>query len=711
MSKAGGNLLGGETSPYLLQHAGNPVAWMPWGEAALERAVREDKPILLSIGYAACHWCHVMAHECFEDAEIAGVMNAEFVCVKVDREERPDLDDIYQHAHHILTQRPGGWPLTMALTPQGQAPFFAGTYFPPKAGFGRPGFGEVLGRVAAHYREHREGLREHHVAFARTLAELNPKAVGKEGKGGEEELPAFGEVLERAAGELAGRFDGEFGGFGGAPKFPHPTQLELLLWRGWGVGGKGGRREESRRMLGVTLRRMAEGGLFDQLGGGFFRYTVDGEWQIPHFEKMLYDNAQLLGLYGDAYRYAGAGGEGELYGAVVRETAGWVMREMQAEGGASAGGYAATLDADSEGVEGKFYVWSETDLRALLTAEEFARVEDFYGLAGEANFEGRWHLTVKGGRGGLDAGGRAVLERARGRLLAARGERVRPGLDDKVLTGWNGLMIRGMARAAMGFLGRGEGGEEVMGWVESAGRAVDFIRAELWRGGRLRVTSRGGVARLNGYLDDYAFVAEGLVELLQVRWRGVDLEFAVALCDCLLEHFEDGEGGGFFFTSHDHEKLLHRAKPGVDGAIPSGNAAAIRVLFRLGFLLGRRDYLESAERGLRVFAGAWAGGAVSVYGALGLAVGAGEGGRVFVVRGWDGEALEGWRGDCLRGLGLGEMVFAVPGGEDLPEGLARREVPPRGSGRTVAYVCRGLECGLPIETREGLREELGLRGG
>lgn len=677
------NQLSTQTSPYLLLHAENPVDWHPWGDAALELAATRDKPILLSIGYSACHWCHVMERESFVDAAIAAQMNELFVCVKVDREERPDLDKIYQTAHQILTQRPGGWPLTVALTPHGHAPFFAGTYFPPKPRMGMPGFGEVLEKVAAHYHRHRQQMDDHHHAFEQAMARLNPAPS-------ESPRPTTARILEQAARELSGQFDGAFGGFGRAPKFPHPTQLELLLRH----GAQSDAGAESLRMLDLSLRKMAEGGLFDQLGGGFFRYSVDRQWRIPHFEKMLYDNAQLLALYSDCWRYFGA----TFYRTIVEQTAAWVIREMQQ----GHGGYASTLDADSEGVEGKYYVWSETDLRALLSADEYAALENFYGLAGEPNFEGTWHFNVspdvEARASSNDPSGassqRRALQAAKSKLLAARDQRIRPALDDKILTAWNGLMIKGMARAATA-LGRDD-------FAASARAALDFIRATMWRDGRLLVTSRNGEAHLNGYLDDYAFLAEGIVELLQAQWRSEDLAFAVAVCDAMLARFEDDKAGGFFFTSHDHEKLLHRPKTGPDDAIPSGNGAAVRVLCKLGHLLGNTRYLESAEKALQLFAGAL-DKTPSVYGSLSMALQASEpDNQTIIIRGNDAETGP-WRECCQRRYHPENIALAIAAKTTgLPEALAQRK-PQRG---TVAYICRGLVCSAAIDSLDTLEAQL-----
>lgn len=674
------NQLSTQTSPYLLQHADNLVDWHPWEQPALRLAAQQDKPILLSIGYAACHWCHVMAHECFEDESIAAQMNELFVCIKIDREERPDLDKIYQSAHHLLTQRSGGWPLTVALTPDRHAPFFAGTYFPPTPRMGLPGFGEVLEKVAAHYRQHCQQLRGHHHAFEKALAELNPKPSATS-------LPDIVPMFTQAVQELGKQFDQEFGGFGTAPKFPHPTQLELLLRHSAHADVTDA--EQSSRMLALSLRNMAEGGLFDQLGGGFFRYSVDRQWCIPHFEKMLYDNAQLLSLYSSAWLQGGR--HADFYATVVSQIAAWVIREMQQQHG----GYASTLDADSEGIEGKYYVWSETDLRALLSTAEYAELENFYALVGEPNFEGNWHLAIHSHHEAQPTARTdpELLQTARAKLLAVRAQRIRPALDDKILTAWNGLMIKGMAHAAKVF-GRDER-------VASAQQALDFVRFNLWRDGRLLVTSRAGQAGLNGYLDDYAFLAEGIVELLQVAWRSDDLAFAMDICDAMVEYFEDSESGGFFFTSHDHEKLLHRPKPGADDAIPSGNAAAIRTLFQLGHLLGNTRYLQSAEKALQLFADALQN-MPSLHSSLCTALQARYPNQIIIIRGEDAQIRK-WQSSCQRQYCPERLTFAIPANAtDLPQALAGRKA----QGKTIAYLCCGFECSPPIDSLAKLELEL-----
>ncbi len=655
------NRLAGETSPYLQQHAANPVDWQPWDAAALARAQREDKPILLSIGYSACHWCHVMAHESFEDAEVAAVMNRHFVNIKVDREERPDLDQIYQTAHQMLAQRGGGWPLTMFLSPDG-TPFWGGTYFPKHARYGLPGFVEILERIAQVWREQRTAVGEQGEQVRLAFERMQPRAAA-----GGEALDA--EPVRAALDVLRASFDARHGGFGGAPKFPHPTDLELCLRRG------------ETAIVDTTLRRMCEGGIFDQLGGGFCRYSVDAEWRIPHFEKMLYDNGPLLALLADAWRVT----NDDLYARSAAATAGWPMREMQSP----EGGYYSSLDADSEHEEGKYYVWDTAEARALLTAEEWSVTAPHFGLDGPPNFEGRhWHLHVaRPLRTGGDA---ALLAAAKAKLLAAREQRVRPGRDEKVLVSWNALAIGGMARAGRVF------GEEA--WLASARRALDFVRSRMWQGGRLLATCKDGRAHLSAYLDDYAFLMLALVELLQAQFRTEDLAFAEALADVLFEQFEDRASGGFYFTARDHERLIHRPKPGHDQATPAGNGAAALALVRLAALTGETRYVDAAERTLRLFlpsVRAQPAGYATLLMALEEWL---EPPATAIVRGAP-EALREWAGAMAREYLPRTLVLAVPTGlAGLPPVLDKP-----GSGGAQAWLCRGAVCLPPIDSVEALR--------
>lgn len=568
------NRLARETSPYLLQHADNPVDWYPWGEAALTRAKAEDKPILLSIGYSSCHWCHVMAHESFADPAVAGVMNRLFVNVKVDREERPDLDQIYQTAHQLLAGRGGGWPLTVFLTPD-QVPFYAGTYFPKQARYGLPGFVELLERVAEAYRHRRADIETQNAALLKALAaESAPAEPTAEMDAG---------PIRAAIDDLKAGYDPVHGGYGRAPKFPRPADLAFLLHAG---------DDEASGQVLATLRNMAERGLMDQLGGGFYRYSVDERWAIPHFEKMLYDNGLLLALYADAWARTGQ----RVHLRAAELTVDWLDREMTTPEGM----FWSALDADSEGEEGRYYLWTPQAVEALLSPEEYAVAAPRWGLTSAPNFEGHaWHL---GSDHSLDDIARALaipadeaaarLERARLKLLAARDARVRPGLDDKVLTAWNALTIKGLARAARR-CNRPD-------WAERAARAIDTLRERVWLDGRLHASWQGGKARLNAYLDDHAFLLDALLELIQARFRAIDLAWARDLADTLLARFEDKERGGFWFTEHDHEHLIHRMKPVHDNATPSGNGIAAIALGRLGHLLGEARYLRAAERTLAV---------------------------------------------------------------------------------------------------------------
>lgn len=669
------NRLADTTSPYLQQHAHNPVDWWPWCEEALALARTQDKPILLSIGYSACHWCHVMAHESFEDPHTAEVMNRLFVNIKVDREERPDLDKIYQTAHQILSKRPGGWPLTVFLTPDDQQPFFAGTYFPPEQRHGLPAFSHVLERIEAAYREQGQAIREQNRSLMDALSQLAP--------GGSGEI-SDAASLDEARHQLAGSFDATHGGFGQAPKFPHATDLELLFRHCAATKAQGKPDQATLHMAAFTLERMVRGGLTDQLGGGFCRYSVDDAWMIPHFEKMLYDNGPLLALCCDAWQITGD----RLFRDAAVATADWVVREMQAP----EGGYYSSLDADSEGEEGRFYVWDRKEIEVLLTAEELAPFAALYGLDRAPNFEGEWHLhgyrtvaEVAGDLGVEEVQVAALRDTARQKLLAVREGRVRPGRDEKVLTAWNGLMIKGMARAAR-VLGRSD-------YLDSALGALDFIRTTLWRDGHLLATYKDGKAHLNAYLDDYAYLIDALLELLQTRWRREDLNLAQELAEVLLDRFADQEEGGFFFTSNDHERLILRPKALGDESMPSGNGVTARVLQRLGHLVGEPRYLEAARGTLELAAEHMRR---IPYAHASLLVALEEHltpPETLVIRG-DGEDLAHWVGIAQRIYAPRRLVLAIPASEQGLPGILEAMKP--GATNRV-YRCVGTRCETPVE--------------
>jgi uncharacterized protein len=691
------NRLISQTSPYLLQHAHNPVDWYPWGAEAFEKARAEGKPVHVSIGYSSCHWCHVLAEESFEDVETARLLNERFVNIKVDREERPDLDRIYQIAQHLITRRSGGWPLTVFLVPDDRRPFFAGTYFPPEPRYGMPAFKDVLARVADYYAGHRAELNEQSEALVRALGELEAAPTSATSAG----APLDASPLEAARGALAAAFDTTYGGFGGAPKFPHPLTLELLL-RDSHAGAKEPQAAgasgpqpglHALHMATLTLRRMGEGGLFDQLGGGFSRYSVDPYWMIPHFEKMLYDNGALLAVYAQA---AVATGD-PLFARIAAATAEWVMREMQSP----EGGYYSSFDADSEGHEGRYYVWQRAEIERVLTPEELAAFAPRFGIDREPNFEGHWHLHCSvpveeiAARLGLpqsETVGR--IDSACRKLLAIRAKRVPPGRDDKILTAWNALMIRGMACAARA-LGRDD-------FAVSAARALDFLRRTHWRDGRLLATSKDGRAHLDAYLDDYAYLADAVLELQQVRFAGGELAFARELLEVVLGHFADRASGGLYFTSDEHEALIHRSKSFGDDATPSGNGIAAFALQRMGYLLGETRLLEEAESILRT---GWSAmerhppSHVSLLIALEEYLHAPE---IVILRGEDRE-IDAWRRELARSYAPRRLVLAIAAGAPgLPAALAEKA--PRG--RAVAYLCRGSVCSAPIGSPGELEQAL-----
>ena len=609
-----------------------------------------------------------MAQESFEDAEIAALMNRDFINIKVDREERPDIDQIYQTAHQMLARGAGGWPLTMFLSPDG-APFIGGTYFPPVARHGLPGFAQLLAQVAEIWRRKRAEIGEQdqqlRIAFSRMLP-----------AGGAQRAELGDAPVHSILRNLRANFDARHGGFGRAPKFPHPTDLELCLRKG------------EIDIAHTTLTRMCEGGIYDQLGGGFCRYSVDQYWMIPHFEKMLYDNGPLLHLLADAWLAT----RDSLYARCAEETAGWILREMQSPDG----GYHSSLDADSEHEEGKFYVWDREEIRSLLSPDEFRETSAHFGLDRPPNFENRyWHLCISG-----DLRNEELLKLSKSKLFAARERRVRPGRDEKVLVSWNALAIRGMAHAGRVF-GRPQ-------WLESARRALGFIRNHMWKNGRLLATAKDGRAHLAAYLDDYAFLIAALLELLQAEFMAADLEFAEQLADVLLEQFEDPERGAFFFTARGHETLLHRPKPGHDSATPSGNGVAAWVLGRLAALTGKERYARAAARTLELFYPVMrerAAGHAQLCIALDEVL---VPPPVLVLRGERGAVAQ-WGAELAREFLPGMLVIPAPNGTTgLPPLLDKPLRPEAVNG----WLCRGVTCLVPISSLEELRgacKEAGLR--
>jgi uncharacterized protein YyaL (SSP411 family) len=664
------NRLARETSPYLLQHAHNPVDWYPWGEEAFARARAEDKPVLLSVGYSACHWCHVMERESFENPAIAAVMNEGFVSVKVDREERPDVDHIYMQAVQSMTGH-GGWPMTVFLAPDG-TPFYGGTYFPPEDRHGLPGFPKLLAAIADAWRSRRAEVMQ----SGRELAE----SLGQGDRLRRAATLLSEELLFTAFSGISSQFDEEWGGLGGAPKFPQPMIWEFVL-RFFKRSGN----PYAQRMVHTTLIRMARGGMYDHLGGGFARYSVDAHWMVPHFEKMLYDNAQLASLYLHAWL---AFGDPECR-RVCQETLDYLLRDMTDP----SGGFYSAEDADSEGHEGKFYVWTPEEIRAVLGADA-DRALAYWGVDRGPNFEGTSILYLAGEP---DPDGIAPLRR---RLLEARAKRVRPGRDDKVLAGWNGLACRALAKAGRA-LGRAD-------YIAAAVRNAEFLLGSMRHDGRLLRTWKAGQARLKGYLEDYAMVAAALIDVYEATFERRWLDSARSLADDMVGLFWDDEREGFYDTGHDHERLIVRPRNLFDNAVPSGTSVAIETLLRLAALTGEAAYESRALAALRPVAdliGRYPSGFGRFLCALDFHLGprvevalvapAGDGGLPALTTEVFGRFLP---NRVVAGARAGDTAAAA--GMPLLEGRGAVD------GKATAYVCRSYACELPVTDRAALARQL-----
>ncbi|MFM7735264.1 MAG: thioredoxin domain-containing protein [Alphaproteobacteria bacterium] len=680
------NRLAREQSPYLRQHAHNPVDWYPWGPDALDRARREDKPILLSIGYSACHWCHVMERESFEDEAIAARMNRDFVCIKVDREERPDLDTVYMNAVQMLSGS-GGWPLTVFLSPDGR-PFYGGTYYPPEDRWGRPGFPRVLESLATAWRDRRD---EVHAASGRLLDAMARLSVFEQ-----DDSALRPETVARGAEAILGHVDRARGGLGSAPKFPNVGAFHLLLRRHRATG-----RPELLDAVRLTLDRMADGGIHDQLGGGFHRYSTDAEWLVPHFEKMLYDNAQLVPLFLDSHLVCGS----TLHRDAAIATLDWMRREM-----ANGDGFASAQDADSEGEEGLFYTWRIEEIENLLSPDEAAVLTRRYRVDSDGDFAEPGQairrsilhvgptlaeIAVEIARPEREVA--TLLESARRKLLAAREKRTWPGRDDKVLTAWNALAIRAFARGAA-VLDRPD-------LLEVALRADAFLERELVSGdGRLLRTWNEGVARYDATLEDHALLASARIDLFAATGDPAHLERARRLADAMLERFHDDAGGGFFLTASDGEALVDRPKPAFDGSIPSGNAAAAEALQRLGRVTGVTRYTDAAREVMRTFGGPLLRQPLGMAHLLAVLDDELRGPSEVVVAGPPNDP-------ATRALLAAAHAAWEPGRETflvdterrdatLPEAVSGKSTV---DGRPAAFVCRGQACLAPVTSPGALR--------
>ena len=675
------NRLIDETSPYLLQHAHNPVDWYPWGPEALERAKAEDKPIFLSIGYSACHWCHVMERECFENEEIAGLMNKWFICIKVDREERPDIDDIYMRAVQALTGS-GGWPMSVFLTPDLE-PYYGGTYFPPEPKYGRPGFGEVVTGLGRAWKEDRENV----ITRGQQLA----KQISTENVMTGEVKP---NVLTKGAGRMLSNYDRRWGGFGQSPKFPHSMDLRVLL-RHWRESGE----EAALEAVRTTLDRMAEGGIYDQLGGGFHRYSTDEKWLIPHFEKMLYDNGLLIPVYLEGYLATGD----ENYARIVRGSCEWALREMLTD----SGGFASTQDADSEGVEGKFFAWTPEELVEVLGAKHGAWAAAWYGVTDEGNFEhgtsALWrHQPAQQVADGLHIELdelEAAMNEARIKLFAHRDARVHPGTDDKILASWNGLMISALAQSY-----------QVLGdprFLDAARGAANYVLRDMRQeDGALFATARNGRAHLNAYLDDYAFMIQGLIDLYESDFDTRWLKEALALEGIVHARFLDKQHGGYFSTGNNHEKLIARLKSPQDGALPSGNGVQALNLMRLAELTGSPELAERAQNTIQSF-GAGLNQYPQGFSQLLIAIDfAATGPREIVIAGEPTDPQTRAMLEAVRSRFLPQRVVALSGPNPDAELIPLLEGRPAPEVGARAFVCRDFVCKQPAETAEELAAQL-----
>ncbi|MEW6731415.1 MAG: thioredoxin domain-containing protein [Acidobacteriota bacterium] len=682
------NRLSSETSPYLLQHAHNPVDWYPWGEEALARAKDEDRPILLSVGYSACHWCHVMERESFENQEIAQMMNDRFVCVKVDREERPDLDQIYMNAVQLMTGH-GGWPMTVFLTPEG-VPFYGGTYFPPNDRYGMPGFPRILQAVAEAYHTKRDEIEVSGHELLNEIRNMNNFRPSGE-------LLSV-EILRKAYHNLASNFDSRNGGFGRAPKFPQPMNLNFLLRFYARTGSR-----EALDMVETTLDYMARGGIYDHLGGAFARYSTDEKWLVPHFEKMLYDNALLSQVYLRAYQLTGK----PMYRRITEETLDWVLAEMTDP----QGGFYSTLDADSEGVEGKFYIWEKEEIEHLLGTDASAFI-NYYSVTSAGNFEEKNILYVakpedEMAKEAAKIAGisieelHAALIRGRQTLLTARAQRIRPGRDDKILTAWNGMMIRSFAEAAR-VLGRDD-------YRAAAIKATEFLLSTNYVDGRLLRSYKDGQAKYNAYLEDYAYMIDALIALYEATGKLSWLEQARVFADVMIEQFWDNEDGGFFFTGKDHEELVARSKDYSDNATPSGNSVAIDVLLRLQIIFNHEDYGHKATRILSLLTRVlerFSAGFGHTLGALDFYLSTP---KEIAIIGEQGAANTEALLATVYGHYLPNKVVVIAEANDT---RAKELIPllaDRGmiNGQATAYVCEKFTCKQPVNSPEELATQLG----
>jgi len=684
------NRLTEETSPYLLQHADNPVDWFTWGSEALEKAKAENKPILLSIGYSSCHWCHVMARESFADPATAQVMNQHYINIKVDREERPDLDKIYQQAFQLLNSQGGGWPLTMFLDPQTLIPFFGGTYFPKNARYQLPGFVDLLMRINETFESKKDELQEQSEKILKAFEQMKIPVVDTQV---EDTL-----LLDDARDKLGKQYEPQLGGFSQAPKFHTPTKISKLL-KHWSYQRKNGSSDkDGLEMVMNTLTQIARGGIYDHLGGGFYRYSTDNKWTVPHFEKMLYDNGQLLSLYSSAIRF----GPDQLFEDAITETIEWIVRDLRDP----LGGFYSSVDADSNEEEGGFYTWRREELKAALNEDQYLLIETLYGMDKSPNFNNRWVLHRNDSWRSVVSRLQLEPETARDNLLESKGllfnnrqQRTPPNRDQKILTAWNAVTIKGIIESADA-LGNKED------WINLAIQATDFIHHHLWDGETLFATWTDGQAKYHGYLDDYAHLLDALLALLRTHWRDQDAQLANHLAESLITKFYDEDQGGFFFTSHDQEHLFHRPKPSMDHELPSGNGVAVRCLNEFGNLMGLPKHIDAAANTLK-----WARAALERFPTEHSSLIESVEEQVYpsqqvILRGPEAEILE-WRESLSGQYTPWRKVYCIPysNSNHIPSYLPSL-ISAEKQRSALAYVCTDLSCSLPITSLNELKQIL-----
>lgn len=697
------NVLINESSPYLLQHAMNPVEWQPWSSEALALAKQYDKPILLSIGYSACHWCHVMAHESFADKNTAKLMNEGYINIKVDREERPDIDKIYQTSYQIMAQKAGGWPLTMFLDPQTLVPFFGGTYFPKTAKYGLPNFNELLENLAIIYKSKKPEIKSQISSISSVLAKLNPPTDNHSLTFDETTiLNLFNTMLQS--------FDAEHGGFGSAPKFPTPSRLDFLLQFYHYFTAIDKYHQQAQLALDstiFTLKKMSDGGLYDHIGGGFFRYSTDQTWQIPHFEKMLYDNALLLNTLADTTQIL----NNKVFIPYINGITHWAERYMKSP----QGGYFSAIDADSEGQEGLFYVWDKSELELILTEQEFAVITSCLASEEEPNFEQHWHLfesqsieqTAEKLSIGVKNAQKAMLS-AKAKLQALRSQRIHPLVDDKILCSWNALYIKGLAKVAKVLKDEK--------YINDIFFTLDFIHDTLWDGKQLLANYKPNGHSYNAYLDDYAFLLDALISVLQIKFRYKDLLWAAQLANVLIEQFADNSHGGFYFTSHQHEKFIHRTMTYSDEAIPCGNGVAIKALFEIGHLLANNTFINTAEKAINRILPILSNDSQGNYSVTAASIYQLTPPELIIIHGTNQAEIKAWQTLVQKTFHPTRLCFAINSTtnddlitiEDIPNYLISARSDRTKTMQTIAYICQGTSCSEPVTSLQELAKRLSI---